>query len=170
MGRCGFDNPETTDETSGADPPRLEHTPIMVASRATRDVLPLSSPAKPAVLVVDIPGKGRGMVAARRIQAGELVDTAPVIVVPARDYAAVSSTILDGYVYDWGTDGAELAVALGFGSLYNHSFQPNVHYTKRADIQAIEYRALTDIPRGAELLVNYNGAVDDVTPMRFEVR
>lgn len=139
----------------------------MVASRAAR-VVPLSPLSKPAVVVVEIPGKGRGVIAARRIKAGELVEVAPVIVVSARDDAALSSTILDGYVYDWGMD--ELAVALGYGSLYNHSFVPNLRYTKRVDIGAVEYHAVVDIPRGDELLINYNGVVDDASPMRFEVR
>lgn len=142
----------------------------MVAERAPRRPPSSAVPfSPPPTRIVDIPGKGRGVVAARRLKAGELVELAPVIVVPAKDYDAVSSTVLDGYVYDWGRDG-ELAVALGQGSLYNHSFQPNVVYEKRLSDRLIEYRALRDVEPGEELCINYNGVVDDDTPLWFEVK
>jgi uncharacterized protein len=142
----------------------------MVAERAPRRLNdPLRPHASTCTAVDEIDGKGRGVVATRRIARGELIERVPVVVVPAAQYAAVSATVLDGYVYDWG-QGEELAVALGHGSLYNHSFEPNVVYTKHLDVRLLEYRALRDVEAGEELLINYNGDVDDKTPMRFEVQ
>jgi SET domain-containing protein len=119
--------------------------------------------------VVDVPGKGRGVVAGRDLRAGELIETAPVIVLGAAGKTALSTTILDHYGYDWFADGTGLAVALGYGSLYNHSFAPNAVYRKNFDSNTIEYRTLIDVPAGAEICINYNGDPKDRTPLWFDV-
>lgn len=41
------------------------------------------------------------------------------------------------------------------GSLFNHSPSPNVTYTKRKDLQCIEYRAVKSIDANEELLIFY---------------
>lgn len=143
----------------------------MVAERAPRRLsVPLRAQPSTSTTVEEFEGKGRGVVATRRIARGDLVERVPVVVVPASQFAAVSATVLDGYVYDWGASGEELAVALGHGSLYNHSFEPNVVYVKHLDARLLEYRALRDVEAGEELLINYNGDPEDRTPMRFEVK
>lgn len=147
---------------------RSVHEKHPIKRRAVDGPAPPRAAAEPATRVAVIAGKGRGVLAGRAIRRGEVVERVPVLVVPSRDYAALSSTVLDSYVYDWGA--GELAVALGNGSLYNHSFQPNLAYERRPEEQTIEYRALRDIAAGEELLINYNGRVDDHTPMRFDVR
>lgn len=126
-----------------------------------------SLPVQVNIRVVDVVGKGRGVVAARRITAGESIETAPVVVVPVAHRADLERTVLDHYVYDW-SEGA-LAVALGNGSLYNHSYAPNAMYLKRFDDGALEYVALGDIEAGEEILVNYNGDPKDTTPLWFDV-
>jgi SET domain-containing protein len=121
----------------------------------------------PAIRVVDVPGKGRGVVAARRIRAGEVIERAPVVVVPPSQTRLVDLSVLEHYVYDW-EDGA-YAVALGAGSIFNHSYTPNAHYLKRPKQMQLEYYALADIDAGAEVLVNYNGDPRDTTPLWFDV-
>lgn len=118
------------------------------------------------VRVVPIAGKGRGVVAARRILGGELIESAPVVLVPACETAKLDGTVLDHYVYDW-ADG--LAIALGNGSIYNHSYTPNAIYARRLDTRALEYTALRDIDEGEEVLINYNGDANDRTPLWFTV-
>ncbi len=119
--------------------------------------------------VVDVPGKGRGVVASRDLRAGELIEVAPVIVLGAAGKAALSTTILDHYGYDWFADGTGLAVALGYGSLYNHSFAPNAIYKKSFNNSTIEYRALIDVAAHVEICINYNGDPNDRTPLWFDV-
>lgn len=54
------------------------------------------------------------------------------------------------------------AIALGFGSLYNHSYEPNATYEKQLEEGCIDFRALSDIPADTEITVNYNyGNPDD---------
>lgn len=114
--------------------------------------------------VVAIAGKGRGVVAARAFAAGDVIEVAPVVEVAAAD--AVDGTALEHYVYDWF---GGVAVALGCGSLYNHSYAPNAHYKKCRESRVIEYRALVAIAAGTEILVNYNGDPNDLTPLWFHV-
>lgn len=121
------------------------------------------------IAVVDVPGKGRGVVAVRGFAKGESIEVAPVIPVDAAHVVALSTTVLEHYVYDWFPGATGLAVALGCGSLYNHSYQPNACYKKDFAKNTIEYIALTDIAAGAEILVNYNGDPEDRTPLWFDV-
>ncbi|MDP2340904.1 MAG: SET domain-containing protein [Deltaproteobacteria bacterium] len=129
----------------------------------------LAVPALDKLHVIHIPGKGRGVVAGRALCAGELIEVAPVIVVSAADKAILSPTILESYGYDWFADGSGLAVALGCGSLYNHSFEPNARYRKNFENSTIEYISLIDMPAGTEILINYNGDPADRTPLWFDV-
>lgn len=118
------------------------------------------------VRVVPIVGKGRGVVAARRIARGELIERALVVVMPPHEVTRLDGTVLEHYVYDWA---GGLAVALGNGSIYNHSYTPNASYTRRLDLQALEYTALRDVEEGEEILINYNGDPNDRTPLWFTV-
>lgn len=115
--------------------------------------------------VVDIAGKGRGVVAVHKIVKGELIERVHVIVARATDVRGE----LENYVYDWPYLSEWVAIALGKGSLYNHSFAPNADYTKKIDERVLEYHAIKDIEAGEEILINYNGAPDDMTPLWFTV-
>lgn len=124
----------------------------------------------PRLSIAFIAGKGRGVVARARIAAEEVIEVAPVIVVD--DNAALDHTVLAHYVYDWKPDGSAVAVALGFGSLYNHSYRPNARYHKRYDDVGggtLTYISLRDIEAGEEVCVNYNGDPADQSPLWFDV-
>ncbi|MFM8476053.1 MAG: SET domain-containing protein-lysine N-methyltransferase [Planctomycetaceae bacterium] len=60
------------------------------------------------------------------------------------------------------------AIALGFGSLYNHSYSPNARYDD-VGRQIKEYKALRDIQKGEEITINYNGSEDCMDPVDFDV-
>lgn len=121
------------------------------------------------VTVVEVPGKGRGVVAVVAFAAGDTIEVAPVIPIAPAQLAALEATVLEHYVYDWFDGAVGVAVALGFGSLYNHSYEPNARYVKDFATNTIQYVAICDIPVGAEVLVNYNGDPDDRTPLWFDV-
>jgi SET domain-containing protein len=61
-----------------------------------------------------------------------------------------------------------VAVALGYGSLYNHSYQPNARYDDESG-QTKVFRAIRDIAPGEEIVVNYNGEPGDETPVWFKL-
>ena len=61
-----------------------------------------------------------------------------------------------------------MALALGYGSLYNHSFRPNARYDDVGP-QTKEFTAMRDIAPGEEITVNYNGEPTSRAAVWFEV-
>ena len=110
----------------------------------------------PALCVGLFPGRGRGVVALRAFAANEFVERAPVIVLTREERDKIQGTLLARYYFEWGDDDESAAIALGYGSLYNHSFTPNLRYEFRESEIGMEYYALRDIACGEELLINYN--------------
>src|SRR5436305_320986 len=67
-----------------------------------------------------VKGKGRGVFARRPIREGEVIERVPVIVLPVGEIRTPDGwTTLGDYCFLW--DRGTVAVALGYGSLYNHS-------------------------------------------------
>ena len=57
-----------------------------------------------------------------------------------------------------------LAIALGFGSIYNHSYEPNATYKKKSESKVIDFVAIKGIKKDEEITVNYNyGNPEDKT-------
>lgn len=102
---------------------------------------------------------GRGVFTAEPITAGTIVELAPVIVLPAEDRARVHATRLHDYYFLWAGKGA--AIALGYGSLYNHGADPNLDYCLDYDFQQIRFSACRDIAAGEELLIDYTAGDDE---------
>ncbi len=116
----------------------------------------------------DTASAGRGVFACRQIAQGEIIERAPVIVIPPGDLDLIDKTILNSYYFLWGRDGASGAIALGVGSLFNHSANPNADYRKRFAEQIIEFIAIREIQDGEEISINYNGDPNDQTRIVFE--
>src|SRR5262245_40586569 len=70
-------------------------------------------------------GRGRGVFARRSFAPGDLIERAPVIVIPEKQWPKVQSSILSNYAFDWGERDEHAAIALGYVSIYNHSYSPN---------------------------------------------
>jgi hypothetical protein len=110
---------------------------------------------------------GRGVFASRGFRSAEIVEVCPVIIVPAAQLAALNTTLIFEYYYRW-EDGA--GVALGFGSLYNHSLEPNAIYRQHTDRGLVIVSALGAIAAGDEITINYNGEPADQTPVQHGQR
>lgn len=82
-------------------------------------------------------------------------------------YSPAGTSDLGKYVFVW--DEEHIAIALGYGSLYNHSYAPNARYVDD-DPCVKRYFALRDIMAGEEITINYNAEPKDGTPVGFEVR
>lgn len=116
-----------------------------------------------------VEGKGRGVFATKRIKPGQVIEVAPVIVLPPDEWYDVANTSLYNYSFRWGDDDDHAALALGFGSLYNHSYSPNAEYLRDEDERTIEFVAILPIAKDEEITVNYNGTGDN-TPVWFQVK
>ena len=111
--------------------------------------------------------KGRGVFAQKRFLKGEIIETVPVVVIPAEQVEFLDKTILGNYYYDWEDKAA--AIALGLSSLINHSYHPNTYYVKKFADQELDMIAYRDIEAGEEITANYNGSPDDKSPIWFDV-
>jgi SET domain-containing protein len=61
-----------------------------------------------------------------------------------------------------------VALALGYGSMYNHSYTPNARYTPIVP-DLMEFHSLRLIQAGEEIMINYNGDPDDHREVEFDV-
>lgn len=112
----------------------------------------------PSVYVKDTgTAKGRGVFAARPFAAGDVVEVCPVILF--RKPYEVLHKELKTMVFHWQVpEGAAStqALALGYGSLYNHSNPSNMRYETDSEELVIRFIAARDISADEELTINYN--------------
>lgn len=121
------------------------------------------------IIVKNTPKKGRGVFALRDFKEGEIVETCPVINITPKERKILEKTIFNYYIYPWRST-LSGSLALGYGSIYNHSFSPNADWKQNFKTNSMVYRAVKPIKKGEEITVNYNGEPDDQTPVDwFEV-
>lgn len=114
-----------------------------------------STPLRHHVLKIrNFANKGRGVVVQKEVKQGEVIERCPVIVVPKEQVDLIDQTELYNYYYSWGLEG-DAAIALGHGSLYNHSENPNVEPVRDFDKKEIIMRAKRQIKKGEELTIHY---------------
>ena len=111
---------------------------------------------------------GRGVYATGPYQVGEIIETCPVIILSVGDTKKINSTLLYDYYYSWGANNSQAAIALGYGSLYNHSYKPNAQYIKNLANDVIEFVSIKPISKGDEILINYNGEPSNQAPLWFD--
>ena len=115
-------------------------------------------------------GRGRCVFARRKIAAGEVIERAPVIVIPKRQWPSVKKSILEDYAFDWGEHDEESVIALGYVSIYAHSYSPNAKLEQLTDELLMEVTALKAIQAGKEITINYNGEPGNRDALWFKVR
>jgi SET domain-containing protein len=76
--------------------------------------------------------------------------------------------ILVTYFYFFGKNKERMLLVLGYGSLYNHTYEPNAEYKENPEEKTVEFFALRDVQKGEELSVNYSqGNAKDADPLWF---
>ncbi len=112
---------------------------------------------------------GRGVFSSEFIAAGTLIEICPVIVFSSEDLKLIHQTYLHDYYFLWTDEenGSEGAIALGYGSLYNHAYDPNSEYYTNTEQQTLDIFAIKDISPGEEITFNYNGMPHDPSPLWF---
>ncbi|PID15636.1 SET domain-containing protein-lysine N-methyltransferase [Sporosarcina sp. P34] len=107
----------------------------------------------------------RGVFATCDIKKGQLLHEAPVIPYPNEQHQHIEKTVLSDYAFEYGENHS--AVLLGYGMLFNHSYEPNATYDINFDHHTFDFSAYKDIKAGEEILINYNGDVDDEEQLWF---
>ena len=112
----------------------------------------------PSVYVKDTgTPKGRGVFAARRFGVGDVIEECPVMLLK-KPYETLHKE-LKTIVFHWPVpEGAAAiqALALGYGSLYNHSNPSNLRYETDGEALLLRLVAVRGIEPDEELTINYN--------------
>ena len=101
-------------------------------------------------------GAGRGVFALQQFDEGDEIERCPMLVAEP-DRGADLESGAEGYVFGWGEE--RTALALGYGSLYNHSFDPNA--TTLEDGDELVITATRRVGVGDEIHINYMGTAQD---------
>ena len=123
---------------------------------------------KTFLFIKNTEGKGRGVFTSKAFRIGDLIEVCPMLVFNTKERVLLDQTLLYNYMFLWGDNDDQSALALGFGSLYNHSATPNVRYLVDYENETLEVHAYRDIAAGQELCFNYNGDPEDSALVWFE--
>lgn len=117
------------------------------------------------ITVKDSKGMGRGVFATDLIKKDEVIEVAPIIVLQFEDFVDTRWNLLFEY-YFWLDD--EVVLALGYGSIYNHSLKANAEYKIDVKKKSITFKANRDIRKNEEIFFNYKGSSSSKAPLWFE--
>lgn len=122
----------------------------------------------PCLIIAPTPEMGRGVFTVEALEPDTIVEISPVIVLSETDRHLLDKTLLHYYIFEWGEDNKDCCVALGYVSLYNHSFESNCEYEMDMESQMIRIKTVRAIDAGEELFINYNGDWNDPKPLWFD--
>jgi hypothetical protein len=124
----------------------------------------------PFLYIMETANRGRGVFTTEAIPAGTTIEIAPVIVLNQADRAVVDTTLLHDYIFEWGMDEKQAAVALGYVSIYNHSQDANCKYDMDFEHKTIQIQTKRAIEVDEELCINYNGDGVVDKPVWFDLK
>lgn len=125
---------------------------------------------RPFLYVKDVKGKGRGVFTSEPIPKGTKIEESPVVVLSKKDTDKTDKTELHNYLFVWGDRKVKACMALGYCSVYNHSYTPNCDHEMDYEKHTMIIKTLRNIKKGEELLINYNGEMKDDSPLWFKVK
>lgn len=121
----------------------------------------------PFLYIKELPNKGRAILTAQDIPKGSVIEICPVLILCVEDSKKIHQTSLHDYYFLWGITG-ETAIALGYGSIYNHSSTANADYEMLLDENNIRISAIRDISAGEEICFNYMDGGEQKSELWFE--
>lgn len=113
---------------------------------------------------------GRGVFTTMEIPKGTTIEISPVIALSPEERADVEKTGLFNYIFEWGDEYKGAAVALGYVSMYNHSYHASCIYEMDFENEEIRITTVSDIHAGEEITINYNAEPEDETPIWFDAQ
>ena len=121
----------------------------------------------PYLTIAHSGNKGRGVFTSEAIAKDQIIEISPVVVLSAKDRNHIEKTELFNYIFEWGKSRKKAAVALGYVSVYNHSYNSNCVYEMDFEDKTITIKTVRPIAKGEELSINYNADPDDPTEVWF---
>ena len=126
--------------------------------------------ANTSLYLDQVPGKGRGVFCADDLDADVVIESAPVIVMEAKDRTLLDQTRLHDYIFTWGAKQDQCAMALGWIPLFNHSYTANCEYFMDYEDELMYIKTVRPVSAGEELTINYNGDWNDAKPIWFDAQ
>lgn len=123
----------------------------------------------PHLYIANTTDRGRGVFTAKAITKGEIIEICPLIILSEKDKKIIHQTHLHDYYFDWGETEKECAIALGYGSIYNHDTNPNADYFMNHEDQSITVECIQDIEAGSEITFMYVHKKEDESKLWFNV-
>ncbi|MES2774711.1 MAG: SET domain-containing protein-lysine N-methyltransferase [Bacteroidota bacterium] len=112
-------------------------------------------------------GKGRGVFTNKAIASGNLVEECPILMIEIESLSQFEGFKLGFYIFGFDNDPMKAAMLLGFGSLYNHASPSNAEAYYNEEKMTFSIKAIRDIRKNEEIMINYNGAFDHPGTMHF---
>jgi SET domain-containing protein len=113
---------------------------------------------------------GRGVFTSENLEKDSVIEISPVIIMNADERKLLERTTLHDYIFEWGTQRKQCCMALGYVSVYNHSYKSNCEYEMDFDAGTITITTVRFIKEGEELFINYNGKWNDEKRLWFEAK
>lgn len=124
----------------------------------------------PCLFIAPTDTRGRGVFTSEALEAQQLIEVAPVIVMSRDDRRLLDQTLLHDYIFEWNPEAAQCCMALGYVPVYNHACPSNCEYEMDYPAALIRIKTVRPIAAGEELFINYNGNFDDPHPVWFELK
>lgn len=158
---------------------RRQQMSSAISQAGSSTALELPGAVEPNPVVIGDSTWGKGGFAARDIAVGEVVEEAALVIAHGRSQIqACNAADWNRYYFGYGgyrRDGrgrarmgrrftpseGPVAMCLGYGGVYNHSYEPNIVGVKDYAQNLMRFEALVDIAAGDELLQDYGWAPDD---------
>lgn len=113
---------------------------------------------------------GKGVFTTKAFKVGTIVEISPVLVFTSKEYLHLAETMLYNYVFEWGPTRKKAALALGYISMYNHSYSANCEYEMDFDNNLMTIKVVKPIKKGEELFINYNAEPDNKNKVWFDAK
>jgi SET domain-containing protein len=124
----------------------------------------------PTLYIKNVKGKGRAVFCKQPLPKDALIEVCPLIVLPGTDYNLVTATLMINYCFFFNPEKEELAIALGFGSLYNHASLANAVHQLDMKKKCLFFYAAREIKAGEEICINYDNDSSTDKPKWFNDR
>ncbi len=124
----------------------------------------------PCLYVMETERMGRGIFTEEDIEKDTVIEISPVIVMNGDDRKLLDKTLLHDYIFEWDVNNKKCCMALGYVSVYNHSYASNCEYEMDIHKDLIRIKTIRYIKAGEELFINYNGDWNNRKPGWFDTK
>ncbi len=99
--------------------------------------------------------KGRGVFSKQTIKKGKLIEVCEILIVDSKEIGS----FLERYVFEFNK--SKVALALGFGSLYNHQDNPNARCELDTKKMKLYFYSIKEILPSEEITIDYGYSESD---------